>query len=96
HRNYVEKKKQDAESCFSLFVEKNTALRVGWRVKFAFLINLHEKDLLLLESIQAYFGGIGRFAKHGKTTLQYTVTSKEELKVILDHFDKYPSFFLVI
>jgi hypothetical protein len=60
------------------------------KVKFAILINLHEKDLPLLESIQAYIGGIGRFAKHGKTAIQYTVTSKEELKVILDHFDKYP------
>lgn len=43
-----------------------------------------------MQAIQAYFGGIGRFAKHGKTTIQYTVTSKEQLMVILDHFEKYP------
>jgi hypothetical protein len=43
-----------------------------------------------LQAIQAYFGGIGQFAKHGKTTIQYTVTSKKQLMVILDHFDKYP------
>ena len=65
---------------------------MGWRVKFGFLINLRpagEKDLPLLQAIKAYLGGIGRFAKHGKTTIQYTVTFKEELRLILDHFDKY-------
>jgi len=72
-----------------LFVRKNTAFRSGWEVKLGFLINLHEKDLPLLQAIQAYFGGIGRLVKHGKTSYQYIVTPKKQLMVILDHFDKY-------
>ncbi len=63
----------DGEGCFMLFVEKNTKLRSGWEVKLGFVINLHDKDLPLLQAIQAYFGGIGRFAKHGKTTTRRVV-----------------------
>lgn len=43
-----------------------------------------------MELIRASFGGIGNITKHGKDSIQYRVTSVKELKVIIDHFDKYP------
>ena len=55
-----------------------------------FSVGLHQKDLSILEDIQAYFGGIGRILKQGEESVQYTVSSKEELKVILAHFSNYP------
>jgi hypothetical protein len=36
-----------------------------------------EEDLQLLEGIKAYFGGIGRITKHGKSSYSYQVTSKK-------------------
>jgi len=42
-----------------------------------FSINLHLRDLPLLQEIQAYFGGIGRI-------------SVGEKAVIISHFVKYP------
>lgn len=50
---------------------------------------MHEKDRALLELIQAFFG-VGKIYKHGKHSIHYRVSSTEDLKVIIDHFDKYP------
>jgi hypothetical protein len=46
----------DGESTFSLRVTKNSTSRTGWRVLPIFSIELHEKDLVLLEQIKAFFG----------------------------------------
>lgn len=58
-------------------------------VQLMFKINLHKKDQALLKQIQSFFcvGGI-----HFKTSqsLQFQVSSIKDLKVIIDHFDKYP------
>jgi len=50
---------------------------------------LHQKDLVLLESIQSYFG-VGIISKQGKNAIQYRVIGLKDLKVIMDHFEKYP------
>lgn len=50
---------------------------------------MHEKDRALLKLIQAFFG-VGKIFKHGKYSIYYRVSSTEHLKVIIDHFDKYP------
>ena len=44
-----------------------------------------------MELIKSYFGGIGNITKHGKDSIQYRVTSLQDLiNIILPHFDKYP------
>lgn len=63
-----------------------------------FSIGLHERDICILEDIQAYFGGaskIGDFwcsiKKNGKNTLKYRIESLELISnLIIPHFDKYP------
>lgn len=42
-----------------------------------------------MHEIQAYWGGIGRINRYGKGVV-FSVTSKENLSVILAHFDSYP------
>jgi hypothetical protein len=69
---------------------KNKLQKQGFTVKAIFQLGLHEKDRLLLESIRAYFGGVGNITKLGKDTIQYRVNSTKDLKVIIDHFIKYP------
>lgn len=43
-----------------------------------------------MELIKSYFGERGEIYKHGKDSLQYLVASKKDLKLIIDHFNKYP------
>jgi len=80
----------DAEACFSLRIFRNKELKVGWVVNQSFQISLHQKDKALLEQIQSYFGGIGNITKLGKESLQYSLTSRKDLSIIINHFDKYP------
>jgi hypothetical protein len=50
---------------------------------------LHEQDKPVLEQIQNYFT-TGAINKHGSNGAQFQVRSVKDLKLIIDHFDKYP------
>ena len=52
-------------------------------------ITLHEKDRDLLLKIKDFFG-CGGIYRHGSDSLKYIVKSINDLKLIIDHFDKYP------
>jgi hypothetical protein len=80
----------DAESSFMLFLNKNNKCKTGYGPQACFQIGLHEKDRALLEMFRASLGGVGNIAKQGKDSIQYRVTSAKDLRVIVDHFDKYP------
>ena len=81
----------DAEGSFVTIVKKNTNSRVGWRVDNVFQIGLHKKDVELLKSIQAYFGGIGVITKAHQDMCAFRVSSPKQIKQkILPHFEKYP------
>ena len=54
-----------------------------------FQIGLHLKDKALLESIKEFFG-VGNITKLDYKSFQYRVCSLNELKVIIEHLDKYP------
>lgn len=80
----------DAESSFIISIRTNNKLKTGWRVEASFQIGLHEKDRIILESIKAFYG-VGNISKQREDSFQYRVVgSVKELKVIIDHFDKYP------
>jgi len=80
----------DGEACFHISLIKNNELKVGWRAQAELIIVLHQKDLDLLELIQSYFSGVGSITKQRKDSVQYRVRSVKDLRVIMDHFDKYP------
>lgn len=81
----------DAEGSFMVLVQPDKKLKLGWSVKIRFQISLHEKDLVLLESIKSYFGGIGSLTQHGKGSIQYRVSSLRDItNVIIPHFLKFP------
>ena len=58
-------------------------------MKAVFHIGVHIRDLALLEQIQLFFG-VGTISKLGAESLQFRVSGSENLKVIINHFDKYP------
>ena len=50
---------------------------------------MHSRDKKLLISLQAYFG-VGQIYQQSSKAVEYKVQSAKDLKVLLDHFDKYP------
>lgn len=55
------------------------------------LAQLHKKDLEILKCIKSYFKGKGSIVNHGKNSLQYAITSIDQIyTLIIPHFDNYP------
>lgn len=83
----------DGEGTFSVRVGKDLSRKHKIRVAPIFSIELHIRDINLLEKIKDYFG-VGTIIKRirkGKITGIYNVQSVSDLKnVILPHFKKYP------
>ena len=79
----------DAEGCFSIIIRERENSKMRWIVGPVFQISLHYRDKDLLERIECYFG-VGSITKQGENMFQYRVSSINDLKVILNHFDKYP------
>jgi hypothetical protein len=76
----------DGESCFYIGISPDNKCSSGFRIKLSFQIGLHEKDKELLN----FIFGVGKVSKLAADSVLYRVTSIEELKVIIDHFDRYP------
>jgi len=74
----------DGEGCF--YVEINAERR--W-VRFKYSINLHVKDLAVLEAIKRSLGGIGQVRLYEDHAI-YVVGSKPELEELINHFNNYP------
>jgi len=79
----------DAEGSFVLSITKNNNVKLGWVIKPRFQIHLHKKDLFILEAIQNFLG-VGKTYVTNAGSVEYRVFSIKELKVVLDHFDKFP------
>ncbi|RYE15663.1 MAG: hypothetical protein EOP34_02320 [Rickettsiales bacterium] len=79
----------DGEGCFYVGVSSNPRYKTAYRVKAVFHIGVHIRDLALLEKIQLFFG-LGTISKLGAESVQFRVSGFENLKVLINHFDKYP------
>ena len=77
----------DAEGCFFVSIVKQ---KTGWSVRATFQITLHQKDLALLKQIQAFLGVGGITLDKSKGCAHYRVQSIKDLKVVIDHLEKYP------
>jgi len=84
----------DAEGCFTLSVglcPRNKKMKVGWAVQAIFQIELSQIDLDLLKRIKSLLG-VGNLLErniNGQQSIKYRIQSVKDLKVTLDHFDKY-------
>jgi len=79
----------DGESSFMIKVAKNKEYVFNYAILALFQVQIHKKDRGLLELIQAYFKGVGKIYEEGNA-VKYVVSSVEEVKIIINHFDKYP------
>lgn len=90
----------DAESSFIVSIFKSIDRKIGWRVKPAFSILLHFKDIDLLYKIQSFFSEnikdrkVGLIIKNtNEKKVQFTGNSFSDLKnIIIPHFIQYPLF----
>ena len=80
----------DGEGCFKIQIVKDNRQKTGWQVRLYFSISLHIKDKPLLEQIKILFRHVGSITKYGPQSLHLQVQSIKELKIIIDHFEKFP------
>lgn len=80
----------DGEGSFIINISKNNNLKTGWNVQLFFQINLHSKDLAILEKIQSFFGVGNIHTTHGPQSARFRVSSIKDLAVVISHFDKFP------
>ena len=71
-------------------ITENQKFKVGWQVGLDFKISLRDKDIVLLEDIKNYFRIGSIYYKKKYKIVYFRVQSVKELKIIIDHFDKYP------
>ena len=68
-----------------------TYSRNGKQLSLYFSIKLGETDEPLLAAIQGFFGGIGSiYYVQPRASAYYRVCRREQLPVIVEHFDTYP------
>lgn len=79
----------DAEGCFTTSIFKDSRMLLKWQVKPIFKISMHNKDINILEALQRTWG-VGKIYKHSENASEYRVSSLKNLRIIIDHFDKYP------
>uniref|UniRef100_UPI0024109162 hypothetical protein n=1 Tax=Diaporthe sojae TaxID=165439 RepID=UPI0024109162 len=79
----------DAEGSFVLSITKSKNVKSGWVIKPRFQIHLHIKDLFVLKAIKNFLG-VGKIYITNAGSVEFRVFSIRELKVVLDHFDKFP------
>jgi LAGLIDADG endonuclease len=81
----------DAEGCFSFAIKPDAKSKLKWRTSPLFVIKLHIKDIAQLELIKSSLM-VGKIRTNGINSVAcaYVVESIKELKIIVDHFNKYP------
>jgi hypothetical protein len=81
----------DAEGCFLVLIRKSHKNKLGWQLEVNFAINLHARDLNLLNFIQKYFDGVGRIGKERNGCCDFIIGSLDQIVTkVIPHFDKYP------
>lgn len=79
----------DAEGCFNINITKSSSNLVGYQVQARFIIEVNIKDISMLHSIQAFFGGIGSITSTSKVA-RYSVHGINDINNITSFFDEYP------
>lgn len=68
-----------------------TYSRNGKQMALYFAVKLPEADEPVLQELRDFFGGIGSiYVQRGRSSTLYRVCRREQLPVIVEHFDAYP------
>ena len=81
----------DAEGCWTIYIRKKKIKNCFKYYSEARLeIHLHIKDIIILESIKAYFDTAGSIVKRKNSASLVICSIEEIIKVVLPHFNNYP------
>jgi hypothetical protein len=81
----------EGEGCFCVSFAVRRKLRTGLEVRPSFALSLNERDLGLLQDLQAFFGCGWIRESRGDRTFKYEVRSIADLReTILPHFERFP------
>lgn len=80
----------DGEASFGIYFTKYSKSKAGYLIQPNFQITLHKNDSALLLLLKKFFKGVGGIYKDGDRLLKYSVRSLKDVKVIIEHFEKYP------
>ena len=78
----------DGEGSFHVSITETKNYKLGWVVQPRFQIGVHVRDHALLEVIKNHLCA-GEIYKYGPKALQFRISSKEDLMVILKFLNKY-------
>jgi len=79
----------EADGNFFIRKHRDSRARHGLTVGLRFKITMLDKELTLLKQVQSYFG-VGNIYISKKGVADYIVQDKEGIKIIVNHFNKYP------
>lgn len=81
----------EGQACFHVGFALRKKRKVGIETRPSFSLSLNQKDLHLLQSVQAYFGCGGIRYSRSDRTYKYEVRSIRDLmRKIIPHFERYP------
>ena len=82
---------QTGDGSLYITIRKDPSYLLGFSVspEFKIVAGVNTPNLLLLEAVQMFFGGIGSITSHN-STYSYTVRNKKDLRIIHNHFINYP------
>ena len=79
----------DGEGCLFLTILGILSLVLVDKRNFGFQLHYIKKDEALLIAFKNYFNMAGYIAKHREDSLIFRASSKEDLIVVINHFNKY-------
>jgi hypothetical protein len=76
----------EGDGCFTVTVSPKTN-----QVIASYMVDLHNREIALLNKIQNYFGGVGRInAASLRKSACFTISKKRDLvNILIPHFDTY-------
>jgi multisubunit Na+/H+ antiporter MnhF subunit len=80
----------DGEGCFLINIPARSDVKLGYNVNLVFKLKIHSRDIELLTSIRDYLGNIGNITTRKDGYIEFIVSSKKDIEVLIKHFDTYP------
>lgn len=81
----------DGEGSFLISFQQRTKMKTGIEVRPSFTLSQHQRNLELLQWLQAFFGCGSLRYNRSDETYKYEVRSIDDLtRVVIPHFEAYP------
>jgi hypothetical protein len=80
----------ESEGSFSIIKNRDIRAKFGMTVRLRFKITMLVNETVLIKKVQAFYGVGSIYIDEKRGAIDYIVSDKAGLRVIKDHFIKYP------